>query len=85
MKTMILKIKQRKLKTSEEAAKIIRKIEQVVKSQNKNIIWFEYQQGKNFEKLKDNAKFNDMIRIFGYSKSTIILKKNIVKLIKNHP
>ena len=82
---MILKIKQRKLKTSEEAAKIIRKIEQVVKSQNKNIIWFEYQQGKNFENLKDNAKFNDMIRTFGYSKSTIILKKNIVKLIKNHP
>lgn len=56
---MILKIKQRKLKTSEEAAKIIRKIEQVVKSQNKNIIWFEYQQGKNFEKLKD--KLNLMI------------------------
>ena len=44
-----------------------------------------YEQGKVFEKFKENAKFIEMIRQFGYSKSTIIFKINIVKLINKHP
>ena len=44
-----------------------------------------YQQSKAFEKFKENAKFIQLVRHFDYSKSTIILKMNIVKVINKHP
>ena len=43
-----------------------------------------YQQGKVFQKFEENAKLFEMVRQFGYSKSTIIFKINIVKLINKH-
>ena len=90
MKAKICKIKPRKLKTklrklSDETAKIIREFEQMIKSKNKNIIWLGYQQGKVFEQFKENAKFIEMVRQFGYSKFTIIFKITIVKRINKHP
>ena len=36
--------------------------------QEKNIVWLAYQQGKVFEKFKENARFIDMVNQFGVSK-----------------
>ena len=47
--------------------------------------WLAYQQGKIFEKFKENAKPIGMVRQLNYSKSTITFKINIVKLINKHP
>ena len=41
---------------------------------NRNIIWLAYQQGKVFEKFKENAKFIKMLKQFGISKFTIYSK-----------
>ena len=52
---------------------------------NRNIIWLAYQQGKVFEKFKENAKFIKMLKQFGISKFTIIFKINMVQLINKQP
>ena len=58
---------------------------QIVEIHNKNIIWLTYQQDRFFEKFKEIAKSIEIVRQFCYSKSTIIFKINIVKLINKHP
>ena len=58
---------------------------QIVEIHNKNIIWLTYQQDRFFEKFKEIAKFIEIVRQFCHSKSTIIFKINIVKLINKHP
>ena len=52
---------------------------------NRNITWLAYQQGKVFEKFKENAKFIKMLKQFGISKFTIIFKTNMVQLINKQP
>ena len=52
---------------------------------NRNIIWLAYQQGKVFEKFKENTKFIKMVKQFGISKFTIIFKINMVQLINKQP
>ena len=52
---------------------------------NRNIIWLAYQQGKVFEKFKENTKFIKMLKQFGISKFTIIFKINMVQLINKQP
>ena len=52
---------------------------------HRNIIWLAYQQGKVFEKFKENAKFIKMLKQFGISKFTIIFKINMVQLINKQP
>ena len=44
-----------------------------------------HQQGKVFEKCKENTKFIEMVKRFRYRKSTITFKTNIVKLINKQP
>ena len=61
----------------------MRGFEQIIRSKNKSI-WLVHQQGKVFKKFKENAKFIEMVKQFGYSKSTIIYKINIVKLINKY-
>ena len=58
---------------------------QIVEIHNKNIISLAYQQDRFFEKFKEIAKFVELVRQFFYSKSTVIFKINIVKLVKKHP
>ena len=54
-------------------------------SSNSSIrVWLAYKQGKVFKKFKENRKFIEMVKQFGVSKSTIIFKINIVKLINKH-
>ena len=63
-------------------AAVIREFEEIIKSKKKHRL--VYQQGKIFEKLKQNAKFIEMVKQFRVSKSTITFKIKIVKLIDKH-
>ena len=40
-----------------EAMDIVKKYEDMIKTNKKNIIFFAFQQGKIFEKFKENRKF----------------------------
>ena len=84
LKTKNCNIKPRKLK-SDETVEIIHEYTQIIKSENKNIICLAYQQGKVFEKLKENSKIIEMVKQFGYCKPTITFKINIVRLYKEAP
>ena len=48
-----------KLKKSENVAAVIREFKQIIKSKKRNIILLAYQQGKVFQKFKENAKFSN--------------------------
>ena len=69
----------------EEAVNIIKEYKDIIKTNKKNIIFFAYQQGKVFRKFKENRKFNSLIKQFKITKSTIIFKINIVKLVDKCP
>ena len=58
-------------------------ISQTIK--RRKTVCLAYQQGNVFEKLKENAKFSEMIKHFGVGKFTIKFKVNIMKLTKKHP
>ena len=72
-------------KDKKGAAAVIREFEEIIKSKKGNIPWLAHQQGIVFEILKENAKFIEMVKQFGVSKSTIILKINIANLINKRP
>ena len=69
----------------EEAVDIIKKYEDIIKTNKKKIIFLAYQQGKVFRKFKENIKFNSLIEQFKITKGTIIFKINIVKLVDKYP
>ena len=73
------------IKIKKGAAAVIREFEEIIKSKKGNITWLAHQQGIVFEILKENAKFIEMVKQFGVSKSTIILKINIANLINKRP
>ena len=79
-----MKDKAEKVGKSDEAAQIIREFRLIIRSKKKNIIWLAYQQAKVFEKFVKNAKFIELVKQCGFSKSTIIFKINIVKCINKH-
>ena len=55
-----------------------------MKTNKKKIIGFAYEQGKIFKKFKEDTKFKNLIEQFGISKSAIIFKINIVKLVDKY-
>ena len=71
-----LQDKAEKVEKSDEAAKIIRKFEQGIKSKNKSIIQLTYHQDNVSEKFKEKAAFIEMVKQFGYSKSATMFKIN---------
>ena len=69
----------------EEAINIIKEYQDIIKTNKKNIIFFAYQQGKVFKRFKENENFKNLLERFKITKSTIIFKTNIVKLIDKYP
>ena len=64
--------------------KIIKECENISKTNKKEIIGFAYEQGKIFKKFKEDTNFKNLVEQFGISKSTIIFKINIVKLVAKY-
>ena len=51
-----------------EAMDIVKKYEDMIKTNKKNIIFFAFQQGKIFEKFKENRKSKSLIEQFKITK-----------------
>ena len=65
--------------------KVIQEFEEIIKSKNSNIIWLVYYQGQIFQKLNEKERFVSMVLKFNVSKSTIMFKIALRKLIDNYP
>ena len=69
----------------EEAAKVIQKYEDIIRTKNKGVISIAYHQGKVFKKFKDKEKFITLVSCLEIHKNTIIFKINVFKLCERHP
>ena len=69
----------------EEAAKIIKRYEDIIKTKNKGIINVAYHQGQVFKRFKEKEKFAKLVSELGIHKTTIICKINVFKLCKKYP
>ena len=69
----------------EEAAKIIKRYEDIIKTKNKGIINVAYHQGQVFKRFKEKEKFTKLVTELGIHKNTIIFRINVFKLCKKHP
>ena len=72
------------LTTSEDAAKVVQKFEQIIKNKKSNIMCLTYHQGQIFQKFKEKEQFVSMVSQFGVSKSTIGFKIALFELINNY-
>ena len=72
------------IKDYQEALKIIKECENIIKKNKKKIIGFAYEQGKILKNFKEDTNFKSLVEQSEISKSTIIFKINIVKLIDKY-
>ena len=69
----------------EEAAKIIKRYEDIIKTKNKGIINVAYHQGQVFKRFKEKEKFAKLVSELEFHKTTIIFKINVLNCVKNTP
>ena len=70
----------------EDAANIIHVFEEIIKNQRGDIVWLAYRQGEIFQKFRLKEQFvNDMVSKFKVSKSTIVYKAALSRLIHEYP
>ena len=63
---------------------IIKEYEDITKTKKDNVIHVTYNQDNVFKNFKDKEKFVKLIKEFGVSKSTMLFKINIVKLVSKY-
>ena len=74
------------MESKEDAAKIIYKFEEIIKNKKSEIVWLSYYQVKKFQKFRSKERFViDMVSKFKVSKSTIVFKIALSKLIDKYP
>ena len=69
----------------EEAAKVIQKYENIIRTKKKGIISIAYYQGRVFKNFKDEEKSITLVSQLGIHKNNIIFKINVFKLCERHP
>ena len=69
----------------EEAAKIIKWYEDIIKMRNKGFINVAYHQGQVLKRFKEKEKFSKLVSELGFHKTTIIFKINVFTLCKKYP
>ena len=71
--------------SKEDSAKVIHEFEEIIKNKKSDIVWLAYYQGKIFQKFRSKERFvNDVVTKFKVSKSTIVLKIALSKLIDKY-
>ena len=75
------------MESEEDAAKVIHKFEETMKSKKSDIAWLAYYQGKIFQKFRSKERFvNDVVTKFKVSKLTIVFNDIVLnKLIDKYP
>ena len=72
--------------SEEDAAKIIHKLEEIIRNKKSETVWLVYHQGKIFQKFRSKVRFvSDMVSKFKVSKSTIVFKISLQKLVDDYP
>ena len=74
-----------KTQDPEEAAKLDKRHEDIIKTKNKGIISVAYHQGQVFKRFKEKEKFAKLAGELGLHKTTIIFRINVFKLCKKPP
>ena len=77
--------KAEEIQEPEEAAKVIKQQEDIIKTKKKRIISIAYYQGKVFKKFKEKGKFIKLVSQLGILKKAIIFKINVFKLYEGYP
>ena len=73
------------MESQKNAAKVIHKFEETIKNKKSDVVWLAYYQGKIFQKFKSKERFvNDMVTKFKVSKSTIVFKIALSRLIDGY-
>ena len=73
------------VKSPNDAAELISKIERVIKSRKNSILVLAYHQGVIFKRFKENRMFTSAVTNLKISKSTINFKIGIVQFIHDYP
>ena len=68
----------------EDAANLIKKYEEILKTKRKGIMSVVYHQGKVFSRFREKEKFLKLVADFGVHKGTIIFKINVFKLLDKY-
>ena len=72
--------------SEEDPAKVIQEFEGIIKNKKGDIVWLAYYQGKMFQKFKEKKRFvSKMVLKFEVSKSTIVFKIALSRLIDDYP
>ena len=71
--------------TSKNAVKAIQEFIQIINNKKSNIISLSYYQGQVFQKLRVKESFVSMVLKLNVSKSTIVFKIALKKLIDDFP
>ena len=72
--------------TNEDAVKAVQEFEQIIQNKKSDIVWLAYYQGQIFQKFREKERFiSDMVSKFKVSKSTIVFKIALKKLIDDYP
>ena len=69
----------------EDAVKVIQEFEEIMKNKKSHVICLTYYQGQIFKKFKEKERLVSMTFKFNVSKSTIVFKISLSKLIDNYP
>ena len=75
----------RNVYSPDDAAKLVRRIELIMKSKKNNILILAYHQGLIFKKFKENSKFTGAVTNLKIGKATINFKIGIIKFIEDYP
>ena len=68
----------------EEAAKIIKQYEDIIKTKKKGMINVAYHQGQVFKRFKEKEKFAKLVSELGVHKTSIIFQINVFKLCEKY-
>ena len=70
----------------ENAAEVIQKFQEIIRNKKSDTVWLAYHQDKIFQNFRSKEWFaNDMVSKFKVSKSTIVFKIALTKLIDGYP
>ena len=68
-----------------DAAKVIQEFEEIIRNKKSDIVWPAYYLGKIFQKFRSKEQIvNNMVLKFKVSKSTIVFKIALSRLIDNY-
>ena len=75
----------KKINKLEDAAELIKRHEEILKTKREGIASIAYYQGKIFSRFREKEKFVKLVSDFGVHKRTIIFKINVFKLLDKYP